>query len=388
MPPFFYIRHNIYMKDYSNYISIIGAGIGGLALGNILKKNDIPCVIFEKSEKISEYGAGISISPNGLKVLEKLDLDERFKEVSAQPGYAVFHSNNEIITEISTNVVTSLRKNLHNILLENYLALDGEILFNHELVDLDLTDKNIYFSNNIKSNVNHIAACDGIRSICQKKLSTSNSKPEYSGYSVWRTIMPSHQKKINFHLGSNFHVVSYPVDQNKISLIAAIKDKNKFNESWKEKGSLEDLFSTIPSSIIDMYPTIKDSNEIYKWGVYIRPKIESLYNNNITFIGDSAHPIVPFLGQGGCLALEDAYIFGNLLNKYKNNFNKAQNKYQQVRIKRIKSINNQSLNQAKLNHLSNPLLIFIRNMLMKYTNIILSRTKNIWSYDISKIIDV
>ena len=86
MPPFFYIRHNNYMKDYSNYISIIGAGIGGLALGNILKKNDIPCVIFEKSEKISEYGAGISISPNGLKVLEKLDLGERFKEVSAQPG--------------------------------------------------------------------------------------------------------------------------------------------------------------------------------------------------------------------------------------------------------------------------------------------------------------
>ena len=118
-------------------------------MGNILKKNDIPCVIFEKSEKISDYEAGISISPNGLKVLEKLDLGERFKEVSAQPGYAVFHSNNEKITEISTNVVTSLRKNLHNILLENYLALDGEILFNHELVDLDLTDKNIYFSDRL-----------------------------------------------------------------------------------------------------------------------------------------------------------------------------------------------------------------------------------------------
>ena len=388
MPPFLYIRHNNYMKDYSNYISIIGAGIGGLALGNILKKNDIPCVIFEKSKKISEYGAGISISPNGLKVLEKLDLDKRFKQVSAQPGYAVFHSNNKIITETSTNVVTSSRKNLHSVLLENYLALDGEILFNHELVDLDLTNKTIYFSNKTNWNVNHIAACDGIRSICKKKLSISNIKPEYSGYSVWRTIMPSHQNKINFHLGSNFHIVSYPIDKNKISLIAAIKDKNSFNESWKEKGSLKDLFSTIPSSIIDMYPTIKDSNEIYKWGVYIRPKIKSLFNNNITFIGDSAHPIVPFLGQGGCLALEDAFIFGNLLKKYKNNFNQAQNKYQQVRIKRIKSISKQSLNQAKLNHLSNPLLIFIRNMLMKYTNVIFNRTKNIWSYDISKIIDV
>ena len=61
------------MNEYSNHIVIVGAGIAGLALGNILKMHNIPCVIFEKNENISEYGAGISISPNGLKVLEYLD---------------------------------------------------------------------------------------------------------------------------------------------------------------------------------------------------------------------------------------------------------------------------------------------------------------------------
>ena len=66
------------MKDYSNHIAIVGAGISGLALGIILKRNKIPCVIFEKSEKINEYGAGISISPNGLVVLKNLDSNKFF----------------------------------------------------------------------------------------------------------------------------------------------------------------------------------------------------------------------------------------------------------------------------------------------------------------------
>ena len=66
------------MEDITKHIAIIGAGISGLALGIILKCNILPCVIFEKSEKISEYGAGISLSPNGLKVLKDLDV---FKKI-------------------------------------------------------------------------------------------------------------------------------------------------------------------------------------------------------------------------------------------------------------------------------------------------------------------
>ena len=82
------------MKDYSNHIAIVGAGISGLALGIILQRNKIPCIIFEKSEKISEYGAGISISPNGLAVLNNLDVIYDLKPLSRQPEQAIFFSNN------------------------------------------------------------------------------------------------------------------------------------------------------------------------------------------------------------------------------------------------------------------------------------------------------
>ena len=78
------------MNNYCDHVAIIGAGIAGLALGIILKKNNINCVIFEKSKSISEYGAGISISPNGMKVLEYIDLQSEFCKVSEQPRNTVF----------------------------------------------------------------------------------------------------------------------------------------------------------------------------------------------------------------------------------------------------------------------------------------------------------
>ena len=83
------------MEDITKHIAIIGAGISGLALGIILKRYNIPCVIFEKSEKISEYGAGISLSPNGLKVLKDLDVFKKIKTHSCNPRNGIFFSRSK-----------------------------------------------------------------------------------------------------------------------------------------------------------------------------------------------------------------------------------------------------------------------------------------------------
>ena len=371
------------MKDYSNHIAIVGAGISGLALGIILQKNRIPCVIFEKSEKINEYGAGISISPNGLVVLKNLDVLNDLKLLSRRPESAIFFSNNNKINQISVDVLTTTRKSLYKVLLDKFYALNGEILFNHEVEDIDKETKTLKFNNKESIHAEHIIACDGIRSLCQKKASFKFNEPKYSGYYVWRTIFPSDQTNIHFHLGSNFHVVSYPVDSQRSSLVAAIKSNNQLNESWKQKGSIQNLISEIPASILKNYPSLMDNDGVYKWGVFLRPNVKHLFDNNITYVGDAAHPIVPFIGQGACLALEDSYVLGNLICKNQNNLIIAQTKYHQLRIKRIRSIYRKSLNQGRLNHLKNPFLVFLRNALMKYTNIISSQIKSIWFYNVT-----
>jgi len=377
------------MEDYSKHIAIIGAGISGLALGNILKKNNIPCVIFERYSDISEHGAGISISPNGLTVLEELNLLKDLKDISGNPKQAIFYSNLKTITQIDVNVVTTSRKSLYKVLLDKYIAMNGEIFFNHQLIDFNLDNKNILFSNNLSYKVSHIAACDGIRSICRVKF-IDQTQPTYSGYSVWRAILDKEQAEIRFHLGSNFHVVTYPISNNQTSFVAAIKTDKEEKDSWKQRGSIKDLESDLPIEIIQEYKSIKENDEIYKWGVYIRPEIDLLFKENITFLGDAAHPIVPFIGQGGCLALEDASIFGNLVSLYKNDYLKIQEAYKRIRLPRVKKIHHSSISQGRLNHIKNPILKIVRNFMMKYTNIISITTNKIWNYnpssEIKKII--
>ena len=380
------MMHNLNIMTYSNHIAIIGAGIAGLALGIMLKKYNIPNIIFERSSNVSESGAGISISQNGKCVLEKLEVLDELKINSGNSVKTIFYSNLKEITTISTNVLTTSRKCLHDVLLKKYINLGGKIKFDYVLDNLDIEKKQIYFKNGEFYDVLHIAACDGIKSLCHQNQSTLNSDPKYSGYSVWRTIFESKQTSINFHLGPNYHIVSYPIDKHRVSFVAAFKDKKKFTESWREKGTIDELIKEIPTEIINKYESIKESKDIYKWGVYTRPQIEFLYKKNITYLGDAAHPMVPFIGQGACMALEDAYAFGFLINKYKNDLKIAQYKYQGIRFKRIVSIQKSSLFQAKLNHIRNPILIFLRNILMRFLNIISYRTKPIWSYDITKML--
>ena len=372
------------MKDYSNHIAIIGAGISGLALGCMLKKANIPAIIFERSSVVSNYGAGISISPNGRDVLSYLEVDEVISKLSGNPKKALFFSNEVKITSIPSNVITTSRKILYKSLLEKYLQLDGDILFDHELIDIDCENINIFFSNNSSFNVQHVVACDGIKSSVRAKQMPGSKDPLYSGYSVWRAIIHRSQENIETRLGPNYHIVTYPVDESRTSFVAAIKTSKAYAESWKAKGSLEELKEDLPQESEIINSIFKEGDELYRWGVYTRPNITDLYSKNITFLGDAAHPIVPFIGQGGCLALEDAYVFGKLASKFRNNFKKIQYSYQKIRLKRVIKIKNESERQGFLNHLSNPLLVYSRNMFMKYTPIISSRIKKIWTYDPDK----
>jgi len=385
VPPFFVsIVHNYFMNDYSDHIAIIGAGISGLALGCTLKKAGVPCIIFERSSGISEYGAGISISPNGLRVLKYLNIDKQLKEKSGNPEKASLFSNGTKITSFPVEVVTTSRQTLYKVLLESYLSLSGEILFDHELSEIDLDTPTIHFSNKLSFTVMHIAACDGIKSFCRKQCIPLSGEALYSGYSVWRAIEERKQENIETHLGANFHIVTYPINENRTSFVAAIKTTQAHEESWKAKGSYEEMSSELPSQVEDIISSLKLNNDLFKWGVFTRPKAKNLYANNITFLGDAAHPIVPFIGQGGCLALEDAYTFGELVSKFQNDFDKIQPCYQSLRLKRVNRIQRASEIQGRLNHISNPVITFFRNWIMKYTPIIQYRLMWIWSYDLEK----
>ena len=110
-----------------------------------IKKANIPVVVFEKSSDVSDYGAGISISPNGIKVLKHLDIYNEIISVSPKPNKAVFFSNDKKINSFDIDVITTSRQVLYKFLYKKYMSLDGEILFDHELCDVDFDKLNLNF---------------------------------------------------------------------------------------------------------------------------------------------------------------------------------------------------------------------------------------------------
>ena len=371
------------MTDYSDHIGIIGGGIAGLTLGCSLLKDGIPATIFEKMPEEISHGAALSLSSNALRLLHRLDIYNDLKNQSFIHSAASIQGPQKEISSFQTpEVLTTRRQTLITLLYSKYINLGGEVHHDHALVDFDAAKCEATFANKKKYTLKHLAACDGIRSSMRDNFFAANQAPKYSGYSAWRGIGKSNLQRIHFALGPGSHIVSYPINKKgDVSFVAVKKEDYQFKESWKEEGSIKDLLDDFSIYDSKIFPALEDSMPLYKWGIYIRPPLKSMIAKNITLLGDAAHPMVPFLGQGACMAIEDTYSFAMACNENIANLEDAQADYDFVRNKRTKKIQFLSMMQGRIYHMKNPLLVAARNVTMKYTNIPGNDLKRIHDYD-------
>jgi len=371
------------MSDYRNHIGIIGGGIAGLTLGCALLKQGIPAIIFEKMSEETSHGAAISLSFNALCLLDRLDIYADLKNQSFIHSEASIQGPQKEISSFQTpEVLTTRRQTLMSLLYSRYIKLGGEICHHHDLESFDVVKSEVTFTNQNKYALKHLAACDGIRSSIRDAFFAANQDPKYSGYSAWRGIGKSNLQKIHFALGPDSHIVSYPINKDgDVSFVAVKKEDYQFKESWKEEGSISDLLDDFSAYDSKIFPALEDSAQIYKWGIYIRPPLKSMITKNITLLGDAAHPMVPFLGQGACMAIEDSYSFAMACKEHMTNLANAQTGYDYVRSKRTKKIQQLSMMQGKVYHLKNPILVAARNAIIKHTNIPGNDLKRIHDYD-------
>ena len=364
-------------------IAIIGAGISGLATGITLARQGIDSIIFERDEALSKNGSGTTISKNALVLLERLGVLDQLQKESFKSDKIIIKSGKNKITELNPDILYTTRQKITEILAEHYSKSGGQILFSHNLVNYNNDKKELLFDNDSKYVVSHVLACDGINSKLREKYFASNEKAIFSGFNAWRGI--TKEMKIDsaeMHYGPNAHLVTYPINNTlDRCFIGIVKSKNNLEESWMRKGFADEALNDFKSFDDSVFPVFKNSKDLFKWGIYIRPPLKKLFVENITLLGDAAHPMVPFLGQGGCMAIEDGFTFGMLLKNLKLDFFKAQNLYNLIRIKRVRIIQKLSMQIAKVNHLSNPLLINSRNIIMKYSKIPQLAQKKLHSYD-------
>ena len=373
-------------------VAVIGAGVSGLTAGYALRKIGIEVDIFERSESIKEFGAGITLSQNATMLLQEIGLMESLSSKGYHPmgSYIRDYKKAKVIKSkiLDKNFITLDRRDLVATLTTRLEETGGSISFDSEIKSIDPIAGEILISNQEKRTYDLILICDGIKSSL-RELYFDNQKPQFTNYVAWRGMtsiknLPKFEgnDKVNVYYGPGGHCVHYPTGrEDLVNFIAIEQNVTWSEESWKIEGSKTEFLNRFNGWNEDLISMFDSSQEVYKWGIFERPLPKKLYRSKCVLLGDAAHPMVPFLGQGGCLAIEDAYCLMFLLTG-KEDLNAALQKYDVLRNSRSSWVQKRSKFQGMFNHVSNPLLATVRNYVTKI--IMNSSVNKLHSYNLIK----
>ena len=373
-------------------VAVIGAGVSGLTAAYALKKIGIEVDVFERSESIKEFGAGITLSKNATILLQDIGLMDSLSSKGCHPmgSYIRDYKKAKVIKSkrFDKNFITLDRRDLVATLATRLEDIGVSIHFDSEIKSIDPTAGEISISNHEKKSYDLILICDGIKSSLRGSY-FDNQQPQFTNYVAWRGMttienLPKYEgsDKVNVYYGPGGHCVHYPTGRdNLINFIAIEHNKIWSEESWKTEGSKSEFLNCFKGWNEDLLSMFSSAQELYKWGIFERSLPKTLYRDKCVLLGDAAHPMVPFLGQGGCLAIEDAYCLMSLLMEEKD-INVVLGQYDKLRNRRGSWIQKRSKFQGVFNHVSNPSLVMIRNFI---TKLIMNNSVNrLHSYDLIK----
>ena len=359
-------------------IAIIGAGISGLFIANLFKRNsNYQIKIFDKNKTINlESGYGIQLSINSVKLLNKIEFNRFQNDKKFNPKKINFYSHKNLNKICDLDIsdfnyedckyTTLKRSDLINFLkkdLEDYIKTGHNI----SKIDQDNQQIRLTFENNETFDCDYLIISDGVFSKSKSLISNNKNKPQYNDTLAIRGILtrsPENidNKNISLFLGSDFHHVIYPVNANgDLNFIAIMKyslsEKEQKNYSlFSDNFFIEKVLEKIP---LKNKMFINNLKELKIFPVFVSNNFFQMKNRNIHLIGDAFFAFPPSFAQGASQSIESAYeLFESIENDTKDNFFKK-------RVTKTKMVNNRSKINQFVFHLSNPLTIFFRNIILK-----------------------
>ena len=361
-------------------IAIIGAGISGLYLANIFKQNsDFKVLLFEKNEEINlDDGYGIQLSNNSVKLLNYIGFDQLDNSQKFFPDNLDFYSidNPDKICDLNiskfnsaNNKYTTIKRSSLIKFLISKISKD-DIFYGHDISKIDLKEDKIElsFSNEYSEKFDYLIIADGVFSKSSSLISNSKNSLKFNNSVAIRgTINRDKIEKINFQnislfLGANFHYVIYPTSENgDLNFIGILrktlnKDRLKNYQQFNSSDFVDEIVSEIPPTYNQI---IHKLDNLKCFPVFITDEILHLNNKNIFTVGDAFFAFPPSFAQGASQSIEGSHeLFQNF------SINETE-KYFPRRLQKTKMVNKRSKFNQFAFHLSNPLFILTRNLIMK-----------------------
>ena len=352
-------------------ILIIGAGISGLYLANLLEKNgNYNYKILEKKKSFNlNQGYGIQLSVNGVKLLNKIGFkNTALHDVNYPKNIKFYNAENcKLISQIDiskyndyNNYYTTLKRSvLFNFLLNK--IPQEKIIFGVNIESIDQDDSfKINIKNSEPEQSNFLVICDGVFSKSREMvLNTNNNTEFYNSIAIRGNLKRLESNDVSLYLGPNFHFVTYPINQDEESnFISIIRERNLEKIKTEDKNKLISEYVSFLSKK-SIYNLKNNLENLSLYPIYVSNKFNIPKNKKVFLSGDALYAFPPSFAQGASQSIESSYeVFKNLEGINSNYYKKRE-----MKIKQISS-------RSKLNHfafhVSNPLTILARDFAFKY----------------------
>jgi 2-polyprenyl-6-methoxyphenol hydroxylase-like FAD-dependent oxidoreductase len=302
-------------------VLIAGAGIGGLALGCALQRVGIPFEIFERAPSLGVAGAGIVMQTAAMLALRHIGLDEavaraghELKRGTGKTAAGVVLSSTPL-DEFGAPSIAIHRARLQATLLG---AVDAShVHTGRELTGFEQDPHTVHalFGDGSRASGALLVGADGLHSATRRQL-LGDTPLRYSGYTSWRGVAPvgglspAHEVIEIWGRGSRFGIVPIADDETYWFAVA----NGPAGETGAERAMLLDRFESFGEparALLEATP----AERIFRTDIHDREPLSTWSKGRVSLLGDAAHPTTPNLGQGGCMAIEDAVVLAHCLDK-------------------------------------------------------------------------
>ena len=315
-------------------VAIIGAGLGGLTAAIALAQRGIAPVVHEQAPALGEVGAGITISPNAGRVLDHLGLGPQVRALGVLPGTQHVRdlASGATIRTLERDAGLEARHgapyrhlhraDLHGLLVRALLdAAPGSIRLGQRLVAVT-PEGGLRFADGSTAEADVVIGADGVRSAVRDSLFETDA-PTFTGQVAWRGLVPAEAlpepvrcEPPGIFIGPGRLVLRYPVRGGALANYAVFVETAGWEEeSWSIPSTRAELLCHLEGACASVRALVDATPEasLFKWALFAREPLGTWIAGRVTLLGDAAHAMLPFMGQGAATAIEDGMVLARAL---------------------------------------------------------------------------